>query len=67
MGKQGRADDGAGRAGDVYLLHGGDFVEGDVDFDVPDPEAKPTVRGDVHAAYRVVPEPLHQGKVHYGH
>jgi len=47
-------------------MYRSDFVEGDVDFDVSNPEAESSVGGDVDTADGVVPEPGYGDEVSYG-
>ncbi|KAL7532865.1 hypothetical protein ACHAWF_004266, partial [Thalassiosira exigua] len=54
VGEQPRAHDPARRR---EAVDADDLVVGDVELDVPDPEAQPAVGGDVDAADGIVPEP----------
>lgn len=47
-------------------MDGHDLIEGNVHFEIPDPESQSSVGGDVDASYGVVPEPCHGDQVAYG-
>lgn len=44
-------------------MNGHDFVKGNVNFDISDPESKCSVDCDIYGAHEVVPEPRQQHEV----
>ena len=51
------------RHGSGDAADGDNFIKGDVDFDVSDPESECAVGGNVNGSYEIVPKPGEQDKV----
>ena len=54
---------GANAACPTQPMYADNFLVGDVKFDIANPEAQPTVGGDVNAPDRIVPKPCHREEI----